>query len=187
MASRLCHCRFADEGSARRFQDPALLFGRFNRRTSIDSLQKVYHASCKFKLLKTKLSTRCEDSGISLEEFIREHDYHYYGTSDASLETPRKTTFGSTPAGPTLSSLNDLVNLHVVNSFDSFEALHAYLGQLNLLDPERLRPGWDTYFMQLATLASRRSNCMKRRVGAILVRNNRILSTGSVSSTTVAT
>ncbi|KAI0734639.1 cytidine deaminase-like protein [Fomitopsis betulina] len=121
---------------------------------------------------------RCEDSGISLEEFIREHDYHYYGTSDASLETPRKTTFGSTPAGPTLSSLNDLVNLHVVNSFDSFEALHAYLGQLNLLDPERLRPGWDTYFMQLATLASRRSNCMKRRVGAILVRNNRILSTG---------
>jgi len=32
--------------------------------------------------------------------------------------------------------------------------------------------------MLLASLASRRSNCMKRRVGAILVRNNRILSTG---------
>jgi deoxycytidylate deaminase len=30
----------------------------------------------------------------------------------------------------------------------------------------------------LASLASRRSNCMKRRVGAILVRENRILATG---------
>lgn len=88
---------------------------------------------------------------------------------------------------PTLSSLNHLVKLHVVNSFDSFRALHAHLDRLNLLNPERLRPGWDAYFMQLATLASRRSNCMKRRVGAILVRNNRILSTGSVSSTTAAT
>jgi dCMP deaminase len=30
----------------------------------------------------------------------------------------------------------------------------------------------------LASLASRRSNCMKRRVGAILVRQNRVLATG---------
>lgn len=32
--------------------------------------------------------------------------------------------------------------------------------------------------MQLATLASTRSNCMKRRVGAVLVRNHRVISTG---------
>jgi deoxycytidylate deaminase len=32
----------------------------------------------------------------------------------------------------------------------------------------------------LADLASQRSNCMKRRVGAILVRENRIVSTGYV-------
>jgi len=32
--------------------------------------------------------------------------------------------------------------------------------------------------MTLASLASHRSNCMKRRVGAILVRNNRIVATG---------
>jgi deoxycytidylate deaminase len=30
----------------------------------------------------------------------------------------------------------------------------------------------------LASLASMRSNCMKRRVGAILVRNKRIIATG---------
>ncbi|KAK4058339.1 Deoxycytidine monophosphate (dCMP) deaminase [Microbotryomycetes sp. JL221] len=41
-----------------------------------------------------------------------------------------------------------------------------------------LRPPWDTYFMQLADLASLRSNCMKRRVGAVLVRDHRVVSTG---------
>lgn len=30
----------------------------------------------------------------------------------------------------------------------------------------------------LASLASQRSNCMKRRVGAVLVRENRVVSTG---------
>ncbi|ERF70526.1 hypothetical protein EPUS_08588 [Endocarpon pusillum Z07020] len=44
--------------------------------------------------------------------------------------------------------------------------------------PSLPRPTWDKYFMHLSTLASTRSNCMKRRVGAVLVRNNRVISTG---------
>lgn len=71
-----------------------------------------------------------------------------------------------------------MAHVHVVNNFQSISALHAHLDQINMLNSEVLRPGWDTYFMQLADLASQRSNCMKRRVGAILVRNNRILATG---------
>ena len=74
--------------------------------------------------------------------------------------------------------LQDLVNLHVINAFESQEALYNYLDDLDITDVERLRPGWDSYFMQLAALASLRSNCMKRRVGAILVRKKRILATG---------
>jgi dCMP deaminase len=42
----------------------------------------------------------------------------------------------------------------------------------------RLRPSWDSYFMSLADLAARRSNCMKRRVGCVLVRGARVISTG---------
>ncbi|KAI0788680.1 cytidine deaminase-like protein [Abortiporus biennis] len=74
--------------------------------------------------------------------------------------------------------IDRMVNLRVVNSFNTVSALHAHLNGLDLTNNERLRPTWDTYFMKLASLASHRSNCMKRRVGAILVRNNRILSTG---------
>lgn len=41
-----------------------------------------------------------------------------------------------------------------------------------------LRPSWDRYFMSLASLAAQRSNCMKRRVGCVLVREKRVVSTG---------
>ncbi|KAH9178795.1 cytidine deaminase-like protein [Lactarius sanguifluus] len=77
-----------------------------------------------------------------------------------------------------LHSLQQYVTLHVINNFDDVATLHSHLNDINLLDANRLRPSWDSYFMTLASLASMRSNCMKRRVGAILVRNKRILATG---------
>lgn len=40
------------------------------------------------------------------------------------------------------------------------------------------RPSWEEYFMNIATLTSLRSNCIKRRVGCIIVKDNRILSLG---------
>lgn len=77
-----------------------------------------------------------------------------------------------------LHRLQQYVTLHVINNFDDIAALHSYLDDINLLDANRLRPSWDSYFMTLASLASMRSDCMKRRVGAILVQNKRILATG---------
>lgn len=40
------------------------------------------------------------------------------------------------------------------------------------------RPDWDHYFMQIAFVVASRSTCLRRRVGALLVINKRILSTG---------
>lgn len=40
------------------------------------------------------------------------------------------------------------------------------------------RPSWDEYFMELARVVAKRSTCNRRHVGAILVRNKRILTTG---------
>ncbi len=42
----------------------------------------------------------------------------------------------------------------------------------------RARPDWDTYFMDMAKLASRRSSCLRRAVGAVLVKDRRLLATG---------
>ncbi|MCL6449969.1 MAG: cytidine/deoxycytidylate deaminase family protein [Acetobacteraceae bacterium] len=40
------------------------------------------------------------------------------------------------------------------------------------------RPGWDDYFLEIARVVSRRSTCLRRKVGAILVQGRRILATG---------
>ncbi|MDO4988343.1 MAG: cytidine/deoxycytidylate deaminase family protein [Synergistes sp.] len=40
------------------------------------------------------------------------------------------------------------------------------------------RPDWDTYFLLIAKAAATRSTCMRRKVGAVLVRDRQILSTG---------
>lgn len=37
---------------------------------------------------------------------------------------------------------------------------------------------WDTYFMRFAMLAATRSHCLRRKVGAVLVRDRMILATG---------
>jgi len=40
------------------------------------------------------------------------------------------------------------------------------------------RPSWNQYFMEIAELVARRSTCLRRAVGAIIVKNKRILATG---------
>lgn len=40
------------------------------------------------------------------------------------------------------------------------------------------RPDWQTYFFQIARLVATRSTCLRRQVGAVIVKDNRILSTG---------
>lgn len=43
---------------------------------------------------------------------------------------------------------------------------------------EHRRPSWDEYFISMARLAASRATCPRRRVGAVLVRNQRVLATG---------
>jgi len=40
------------------------------------------------------------------------------------------------------------------------------------------RPSWDEYFMQAAILVRSRSTCLRRKVGAVLVKGRRVLATG---------
>ena len=42
----------------------------------------------------------------------------------------------------------------------------------------RERLNWDDYFVQLTQLVSQRSTCLKRKVGAVIVKDNQILATG---------
>ena len=40
------------------------------------------------------------------------------------------------------------------------------------------RPSWDEYFLEVASLVAKRATCLRRSVGAVLVKDKRILATG---------
>ena len=40
------------------------------------------------------------------------------------------------------------------------------------------RPSWDAYFMDITKLVAKRATCLRRAVGAVIVKDKRILSTG---------
>ena len=68
---------------------------------------------------------------------------------------------------------------HDVPNDSSIEALKEVLDPLVLrILQSQSRPGWDEYFMNIAHEVALRSNCVKRRVGAVISRERRIGSTG---------
>lgn len=100
-------------------------------------------------------------AAVSLEEFATESDDHLYSGAAGAL------------------SLISRATIRLLNTSSSLAHLYATLGKLDLTNPDRLRPSWDSYFMSLASLAAQRSNCMKRAVGCVLVgRERRVISTG---------
>ena len=40
------------------------------------------------------------------------------------------------------------------------------------------RPSWDQYFMEMAELTAKRSTCLRRQVGAVIVKDRHIIATG---------
>ncbi|OSX71525.1 hypothetical protein BU14_0524s0007 [Porphyra umbilicalis] len=66
----------------------------------------------------------------------------------------------------------------IPNAHAGLPPLHAALRAADLLSPAHRRPPWDAYFMALARLAAARTNCMRRRVGAVVTVDRRIVATG---------
>lgn len=44
--------------------------------------------------------------------------------------------------------------------------------------PTETRPSWDEYFMLITQVVARRSTCLRRQVGAVIVKDKQILATG---------
>lgn len=120
---------------------------------SVDAPVNVRWARCKARSASSKASE-------TLEEFCLRSDDHLYSATSGLLPLISRAT------------------IRLLNTSSDLAHLYATLGKLDLTNEDRLRPSWDQYFMQLASLAAQRSNCMKRRVGCVVVREKRVISTG---------
>ena len=104
--------------------------------------------------------TRAQHECSTFEDFVSQSDLRLYHPVSG------------------LARLIAYAEVRLINSSTNLSQLHEALEKLDLVDEHRLRPSWDQYFMQLASLAAQRSNCMKRRVGCVLIRERRVISTG---------
>ena len=98
--------------------------------------------------------------GPDLEAFVLKNDEHLFAPYTG------------------LCGLFQRAQLKLLNSSASLSSLHEAIRAVDLMEDTRLRPNWDQYFMMIAGLAAMRSNCMKRRVGCVIVRDRRLISTG---------
>jgi len=81
------------------------------------------------------------------------------------------------PAAQQLHAVRDMADFTVRNE-ESLAVLHAALQEILESSQHFERPSWDTYFMQIAQVVASRSNCVKRKVAAVITRDKRIISTG---------
>ena len=77
-----------------------------------------------------------------------------------------------------MAAVMNQADIRIVNTTPDLQLLYKHLQTRFIWHEGWVRPPWDDYFMGLASLAAQRSNCMKRRVGCVLVRDNRVISTG---------
>ncbi|KAI5185117.1 dCMP deaminase [Nematocida homosporus] len=72
-----------------------------------------------------------------------------------------------------LAEIREKTFIHRINSVEILET-----GALDPILQRHSRPTWQQYFMGIAHMASTRANCMKRKVGAVIVRDNRVVGIG---------
>jgi dCMP deaminase len=77
-----------------------------------------------------------------------------------------------------LEACQRLADTRLTNN-GSLTSLHRRLGLLLKKKLQSIkRPSWDRYFMDIAQMVASRSNCLKRKVAAVIVKEGRIISTG---------
>ena len=101
-------------------------------------------------------------------------------TFAAFLAIEEKELKSDEASGQQLLETFKLADKRIVNDGNLqhlFDQVDRVLGEISAqFKPSR--PSWDEYFMNIAKVVATRSNCMKRHVAAIIVKDKRIISTG---------
>ncbi len=94
------------------------------------------------------------------------------------LEVDAAEASNTDPAAQQMDRTHEMADAVIENN-TSVEDLYDKVKQvLRVLAINTKRPSWDEYFMNIAQVVSLRGNCIKRKVAAIIVKDNRVISTG---------
>jgi dCMP deaminase len=124
-----------------------------------------------------KLIWVAADEALRLER-IRERGRSGDPATREELRRLEELELGSDdPSAQQLLAVRDLADITIENN-GTLEELHAsvqeVLGQSFFFE----RPSWDEYFISIARVVASRSNCVKRKVAAVITKDRRIISTG---------
>lgn len=134
----------------------------FRRTKNRDFVLVSVEASPKIRFERMHLRNREKDAKTYKEFLVQEK-------VELTSSEPTKQNLRATAA---------LADVRIPND-GPMDELHERLGKIfSRLLMNAPRPGWDEYFMRIARVVASRSNCMKRKVAALIVKDGRIISTG---------
>jgi dCMP deaminase len=81
------------------------------------------------------------------------------------------------PNAQQLRAVRELAD-DVLHNDGTLAELHEQLGRLLRASARFERPDWDSYFMSIGRVVATRSNCVKRKVAAVITVDRRIIATG---------
>ena len=116
--------------------------------------------AARFKRIKARAR---EKDPLTLARFVavERREAHNTDPSKQSLEACEKLADEKIPNNGTLDALRHRLTAVLKKNLKAVK-----------------RPSWDRYFMDIAQKVASRSNCIKRKVAALIVKNGRIISTG---------
>lgn len=132
----------------------------FRNRSDFHLLALEAEAKTRYQRIKARAR---EADPVEFEEFLR-------------LE--EKEIASKQSQGQKLEETARLADFTVENNGTKAELCSQVSSWLRELMSQLSRPDWDEYFMRMAKVAALRSNCIKRKVAAVIVRDKRVVSTG---------
>lgn len=94
------------------------------------------------------------------------------------LAAEERELAGGDPDAQQLLATMKLADYTISNTGDTDALTAAVKNVFRDAASKITRPTWDEYFMKIARVVATRSNCAKRHVAAVVVRDSRIVSTG---------
>ena len=143
----------------------------------IDSIRNpaevdAFRAAKHFKLIRIEASAE-----IRFQRILSRHRESDPGTLQEFIELENREAEGDDTSQNLVKV--ELMADHALTNEATLEKLYPQIDQLLLrLLREIQRPSWDEYFMNIAKVVASRSNCIKRKVAAIIVKDKRVISTG---------